>query len=321
MDAADLELFERSLRHALADHEGPGLDEALEALGWRDALSIEPQTAVAVLFELLGAENATSSALDQVLTAAAGLDDEGAACLLLPPLGRTDLPGQLQDGACVIRGLAGSSLHHRDAVVVVARDASGGCVALNVAKAELEVRPIEGLDPALGLSELSGTIPLGSHASELGAADWSAAVAQGSLALGHELVGAGRAMLELARSHALERVQFGRPIGSFQAVRHRLSDSLVAIEAADGLLAAAWEDGTPLTASMAKAFAGRSARTAAGHCQQVLAGMGFTAEHPYHRYLRRVMVLDQLLGASSSLTRQLGEDLLGDRRLPSLFPL
>src|SRR6202044_3606584 len=112
------------------------------------------------------------------------------------------------------------------------------------------------------------------------AADWPAALAVGQVALGYELIGAGRTMLELARTHALERMQFGRPIGSFQAVRHRLAESLVALEAAAALLDAAWEDPAPAIAAMAKAFAGRSARTAARHCQQGLAGIGFTTEHP-----------------------------------------
>ncbi len=72
---------------------------------------------------------------------------------------------------------------------------------------------------------------------------------------------------------------------------------------------------------MAKAFAGRSARTAARHCQQVLAGIGFTTEHPLHRSIRRTMVLDQLLGAGSVLTRQLGADILRTAALPAAFPL
>ena len=128
-------------------------------------------------------------------------------------------------------------------------------------------------------------------------------------------------MLELARTHALERVQFGRPIGAFQAVRHRLADSLVAIEAAASLLDAAWDDPSPVTAGMAKAFAGRSARTVARHCQQVLAGIGFTTEHPLHRYVRRTLVLDQLLGAGSVLTHQLGSDILGRRAAGGLPPV
>ena len=81
----------------------------------------------------------------------------------------------------------------------------------------------------------------------------------------------------------------------FQAVRHRLADTLVAIEAAD----AGWVQlgrGVAPAAAMAKALAGRGARTAARHCQQVLAGIGFTTEHDFHHYLRRVLVLDQLFG-------------------------
>jgi alkylation response protein AidB-like acyl-CoA dehydrogenase len=74
-------------------------------------------------------------------------------------------------------------------------------------------------------------------------------------------------------------------------------------------------------AAMAKAVAGRGARTTARHCQQVLAGIGFTTEHPLHRYVRRVLVLDQLFGSSKLLTKELGDTLLASRRLPPLLPL
>jgi alkylation response protein AidB-like acyl-CoA dehydrogenase len=150
---------------------------------------------------------------------------------------------------------------------------------------------------------------------------WSAAVANAQVATGHELIGASRRMLELARQHAMEREQFGQLIGRFQAVRHRLADTLVAIETADAVLDAAWLDRSPLTAAMAKALAGRSARTAARHCQQVLAGIGFTTEHPLHLYIRRILVLDQLFGSSRALTAALGQDILTSRQLPPLLPL
>jgi alkylation response protein AidB-like acyl-CoA dehydrogenase len=152
-------------------------------------------------------------------------------------------------------------------------------------------------------------------------AAWDDAIALGQLALSHELIGAARTMLELARQHATERVQFGRPIAMFQAVRHRLADGLIAIEAADSLLAGAWEQPSPVLAAMAKGMAGRGARTAAKHCQQVLAGIGFTAEHPFHRFYKRVVVLDQLLGAGAVLTRQLGTDALATGTLPPAFTL
>ncbi len=128
-------------------------------------------------------------------------------------------------------------------------------------------------------------------------------------------------MLDLARDHSLERIQFGRPIATFQAVRHRLADTLVAIETADAVLAAAWEDQSPQTAAMAKALAGRGARTAARHCQQVLAGIGFTTEHPLHRSIRRVLVLDELFGSARELTKTLGNELLASRQLPAQLPL
>ena len=149
----------------------------------------------------------------------------------------------------------------------------------------------------------------------------AAALAAGRRAVAHELVGASRAMLDLARTHALERIQFDVPIASFQAVRHRLADSLVAIEAASAALDGAWDDGAPFTAAVAKATAGRSARLVARHAQQVLAGIGFTAEHPFHRYFRRVRVLDDLLGDTRTLTREIGQSLLQARSLPVGLPL
>lgn len=143
----------------------------------------------------------------------------------------------------------------------------------------------------------------------------------GRLAVAHELVGASKAMLDLARQHALEREQFGRPIAGFQAVRHRLADALIAIETAVAMLEDAWDDGGAEFAAVAKAVAGRSAKTTARHCQQVLAGIGFTAEHPFHLYFKRILVLDQLLGSSKSLTRDLGAEILRTNQLPRLLPL
>jgi hypothetical protein len=57
------------------------------------------------------------------------------------------------------------------------------------------------------------------------------------------------------------------------------------------------------------------------HGQQVLAGIGFTAEHAFHHYVRRTLMLDGLFGDLRSLTRELGEELLRTRRLPSILPL
>ena len=128
-------------------------------------------------------------------------------------------------------------------------------------------------------------------------------------------------MLALARTHALERVQFDRPIASFQAVRHRLADALVAVEALDATLGAAADEPNGLTAALAKATAGRTAKTVATHCQQVLAGIGFTTDHPFHRFLKRTMVLEGLFGSSDEITVAVGRQLLAACRVPTLIEL
>jgi acyl-CoA dehydrogenase-like protein len=318
METAERELFAGAVGRAIETSTDGTLDAALDELGWHDALGADRRLAVSVLFEGQGAANVTSAALDRLLAAGLGHGTTDTA-VVLPPLRRCDPPGQADGDRCHVEGLGTAAFARADTALVVS-GAGDGARASVVETGRLECRPVRGLDPALGLVEISGDIDAATAASGE-PVDWAAAVALGQLALGHELVGAGRGMLELARTHALERVQFGRPIGAFQAVRHRLADSLVAVEAATSLLDAAWEDPSPVTAGMAKAFAGRSARTASRHCQQVLAGIGFTTEHPLHRYVRRTLVLDQLLGAGSVLTHQLGSDILDRGALPAAFPL
>ena len=140
-------------------------------------------------------------------------------------------------------------------------------------------------------------------------------------AVGWWLVGSARAMLALARQHALDRVQFGKPIASFQAVRHRLAETLVAIEGAEATLSLPGTDNPDLTALLAKAAAGKAALTAARHCQQVLGGIGFTAEHDLQHDVKRVLVLDGLMGSSRELTRKAGAGLRARGSAPRLADL
>jgi alkylation response protein AidB-like acyl-CoA dehydrogenase len=116
-------------------------------------------------------------------------------------------------------------------------------------------------------------------------------------------------------------VQFNRPIARFQAVRHRLAEALVALETLDATLAAAADEPGPLTAALAKATAGRSAQTAAAHLQQVLAGIGFTTDHPFHRFLKRTMTLDGILGTADDVTFDVGRRILAERHVPTLVEL
>jgi alkylation response protein AidB-like acyl-CoA dehydrogenase len=147
-------------------------------------------------------------------------------------------------------------------------------------------------------------------------------VAAGRRALGYQIVGATSRMIELAVGHARDRVQFGRPVGSFQAVRHRLADAFVAREGAAAALDLAWEaNDERLAGLLAKSLAGRAARIAAAQCQQVLAGVGFTAEHPFHHYLARTVVLDRLLGSAAELPAEIGAELAAVGVIPRLAEL
>ena len=320
MDAAERALFADTVQQLTVQHSGDDLDAALDGLGWSEALAVDRPIAVTVLFEAVGAANATSSALGAVLGSVLTPSESDAVAVVLPPIRTCDAPARVDGSQVTVRGLGTKALGRRDAVVVVASDQSGGHVSFVVPTSALKLERARGLDPDLELVGVTGSLERRSLTGGV-AVDWGAAVATGQLALGHELVGAARTMLELARVHALERLQFGRPIASFQAVRHRLAESLVAIEAAAALLAAAWDEPDPVIAAMAKAVAGRSTRTVARHCQQVLAGIGFTTEHTFHRYFRRIVVLDQLLGAGNELTRRLGGDTLVAGTVPATFPL
>jgi len=140
-------------------------------------------------------------------------------------------------------------------------------------------------------------------------------------AVGWWLVGSARAMLALARQHALDRVQFGKPIASFQAVRHRLAETLVTIEGAEATLSLSSSDSPDLTAMLAKAAAGKAALLAAKHCQQVLGGIGFTDEHDLHVHIKRALVLDGLLGSSRELSRKAGAGLRARKSVPRLAEL
>ena len=141
-----------------------------------------------------------------------------------------------------------------------------------------------------------------------------------------EITGGARACLELATEHAKTRVQFGRPIGQFQGVKHRLADVMVLVEQ---MTAATWDAALALEHvgdPEHLAEADLCAAVAASLCLdggvkvvkdviQVLGGMGFTWEHDAHLYLRRATVLRSLLGPARRVRQQVSELALhGTRR-------
>jgi hypothetical protein len=203
-----------------------------------------------------------------------------------------------------------------DVVLRAAGRAPGGVTPLPFAGGSWVVWKREDLPS----SSIDDELPI--HPVAEGDSAAQAGLTAGRQALGWWLVGASRAMLTLARQHALDRVQFGRHISSFQAIRHRLAETLVAVEGAEATLQAAPESDDPDLASLlAKAAAGQAALTAARHCQQVLGGIGFTAEHMLHRHVKRALILDSLLGSARELTREAGKALRAKGSAPRLAQL
>jgi alkylation response protein AidB-like acyl-CoA dehydrogenase len=122
------------------------------------------------------------------------------------------------------------------------------------------------------------------------------------IALSGEQVGAAQRALELTVAYTKNRVQFGRPIGSFQALQHRMADLHVLAESATSLsyaaAAAAIEPAhTGLIAAAAKAHCSEALLTVAGEMIQLHGAIAITWEHPAHRYLKRARSSSQLFGS------------------------
>ena len=122
------------------------------------------------------------------------------------------------------------------------------------------------------------------------------------VALAAELTGIAQRTMEMAVAYAKERQQFGRPIGSYQAVSHRCAQMLLETESArSATYYAAWAaddspEDLPLAASMAKAYASDAGWRVAGESLQVHGGIGFTWEHDLHLWLKRAKVDAALFG-------------------------
>jgi alkylation response protein AidB-like acyl-CoA dehydrogenase len=135
-------------------------------------------------------------------------------------------------------------------------------------------------------------------------------------ALALEAVGVAQRALELGVEHAKTRTQFGKPIGTYQAVSHALADTYVETELARSLAYwAAWcvaEDDpeAPVAAAAAKAFAAEAAVAACERAIQVHGGIGFTWEHVLHRYYKRAQGIEAFAGFGATLRAEVAESLL-----------
>jgi alkylation response protein AidB-like acyl-CoA dehydrogenase len=167
----------------------------------------------------------------------------------------------------------------------------------------------ESVDPARKLFDVNAT-------GDPQAVDVSRAYEFGALATAAQLVGAGQAMLGMSVEYAKQRSQFGRIIGSYQAIKHKLADVHIALELARPLVygaALSLGEGSPHTArdvSAAKVAASDAALLAARSSLQTHGAIGFTSEHDLSLWLLRVQALHSAWGDPTTHRRRVLEALV-----------
>jgi alkylation response protein AidB-like acyl-CoA dehydrogenase len=211
-------------------------------------------------------------------------------------------------------------------IVVVARETGtegdAGVLACVVPRDGLDVTPIPTLDPSRVLATVTlddAAVPADRVLGAPGAATAAAlraVVQDATVAMALECVGTAQRVFDISLEYAKEREQFGVPIGSFQATKHKLADGFILLERARALayfaaLTIAEDDErAPVSVSMAKAAAGDAAHRIGKDGIQIHGGIGYTWEHDMHLYVRRLQSSAVLFGTAAR-HRQLVADALG----------
>jgi alkylation response protein AidB-like acyl-CoA dehydrogenase len=195
--------------------------------------------------------------------------------------------------------------HVSSLVLVAARTAAGVSVfAVDSDAAGYEATPLATMDQTRKQARLTFA---GTPARLVGVdgGGWSAISKMldlAAVALAAEQVGGAQKVLDMAVEYAKVRVQFGRPIGSFQAIKHKCADMLLEVESAKsaayyaGWAAAENNDELPVVASLAKSYCSEAYFHCAAENIQVHGGIGFTWEHPAHLYFKRAKSSELLFG-------------------------
>jgi alkylation response protein AidB-like acyl-CoA dehydrogenase len=318
--SAEQSQFAKVLRESLEDADVPAA-----ARRWAAG---DPEPGFAV-WKRLADLGVTALAVPE---SAGGLDAHPVDLVVaFEELGRSAMPGPVVEslavapvllaGICTDQdGLAGQEGHARLAGlasgellasvvapphVPLALDADVAGLVLELAEGSVRTAeptdPVPSIDPARRLFGVRPTRTLAEHVPEVIAR----AFALGVLACAAQLVGAGEGLLAASVAHARTREQFGRPIGEFQAVAHRLADVRVGLEIARPLVhaaALAWADhaGTVTRdVAAAKVAAGQAAHRAARAALQVHGALGYTREHDVSLWLPKVRALDACWGTRS----------------------
>ena len=193
-----------------------------------------------------------------------------------------------------------------DVILLVAATADGaGLFAVSGSADGLTATSLPAMDQTRKLADLALRSVPGRLIGPAGSAPavLDRALARGRIALAAEQVGGAQAALDSAVQYARTRVQFGVPIGSFQAIKHRCADALVDVESARSVAYhAAWvavhdEADLELTAAFAAAYCAEAFSRVASNNIQVHGGIGFTWEHSAHLYLKRAKGSELIFGS------------------------
>jgi alkylation response protein AidB-like acyl-CoA dehydrogenase len=202
-----------------------------------------------------------------------------------------------------VRGVAGALA--AGVLLVPGDGVPFGLYAVDAAAAGVSRAPVVSLDATRPLADVTLDNAAGRPVAtgEDAARAVAAALTAGAGILAAELFGVAEQCLGMTVSYVKERRQFARPVGSFQAVKHRLADVWVAVtqaRAAARYAAACLATGdpdTPVAVALAKAACGDAAVLAAQECVQLHGGIGFTWEHPAHLLLKRAKSGSLALGS------------------------
>jgi hypothetical protein len=294
MDSEGLAEVRATLRQLLASQPAD-LVGALANLGYQEIVHDDPAAVTSILFEEHGKQRMSSAVLDSLVLAQ--VDGAASATVVWPHPDDGDRPSSWlsDDRTLVVSGLA---LRAPNASIAVPTES--GLVVADVT--ELSIRDLDGIDPIASWVRVTGKTPV----ATIHDCSWQDMVSPARRALASEIVGVSKTILTMACEHVSARTQFGRAIGSFQSVRHRLAEAYTAIAAAEAAIEAAWEWPTPWASAAAKAIAGSAHADTARHAMQVCGGMGLAWEYDLHRYVRRGYALNVLLGSTSVIARQQG---------------
>jgi alkylation response protein AidB-like acyl-CoA dehydrogenase len=206
-------------------------------------------------------------------------------------------PGDAETGVARLRGMVSGVADALPAsmLLVPADGVPHALYLVDMSASGVAKAPVVSLDMTRQLCDLSfddapGTL-IASGAAASQAVD--VALTAGAAVLAAEQVGLAQRCLDMTVGYVKERHQFARPVGSFQALKHRLADVWVAVSqarAASRYAAACLASGHPdakVAVAMAKAYCSEVAVLAAQECVQLHGGIGFTWEHPAHLYLKR----------------------------------